>query len=334
LAVKSHFSDSQGRLPDGKTQRMKLTIVADALTKSFHNAAANQDGKLADYIPELAKVNPNYFSATIVNAHGESFSVGDKDQLFSLQSTSKPIVYSLALKQHGAEYVHSKVGVEPTGEAFNSIIELEKHSHRPFNPMINSGAIATTSLISGDNGVSKLQAIVNYISELAGRPLSIDSAIFKSERETAHRNRAIAHLMKHFNVMTSEIDETLDNYFNQCSILVTTQDLAMIAASMATQGRQPLTNKQLMTPNHVTKTLSLMFTCGMYDTAGEWAFKVGLPAKSGVSGAIFVVVPGKFGLAVYSPKVDDHGHSVRGRLLVENLVHELGLNIFNLGTIQ
>lgn len=313
---------------------MNFSNICEALERAFNLARNINEGHLADYIPELAKVNPSIFSASVITTNGECFSVGDQTQLFSLQSTSKPIVYSLALKQHGAEYVHSKVGVEPTGEAFNSIIELEKHSHRPFNPMINSGAIATTSLIRGENGVSKLQAIVNYISELAGRTLTIDSAIFKSERETAYRNRAIAHLMKHFNVMTSEIDETLDNYFNQCSILVTTQELATIAATMATQGRQPMTNKQLITPDHVTKTLSLMFTCGMYDTAGEWAFKVGLPAKSGVSGAIFVVVPGKFGLAVYSPKVDDHGHSVRGRLLVERLVQELDLNIFSLGTIQ
>lgn len=313
---------------------MNFSNICEALERAFNLARNINEGHLADYIPELAKVNPSIFSASVITTNGECFSVGDQTQLFSLQSTSKPIVYSLALKQHGAEYVHSKVGVEPTGEAFNSIIELEKHSHRPFNPMINSGAIATTSLIRGENGVSKLQAIVNYISELAGRTLTIDSAIFKSERETAHRNRAIAHLMKHFNVMTSEIDETLDNYFNQCSILVTTQELATIAATMATQGRQPMTNKPLITPDHVTKTLSLMFTCGMYDTAGEWAFKVGLPAKSGVSGAIFVVVPGKFGLAVYSPKVDDHGHSVRGRLLVERLVQELDLNIFSLGTIQ
>ncbi|OYZ11859.1 MAG: glutaminase A [Bdellovibrio sp. 28-41-41] len=312
---------------------MKFSNISDALRKSYDFAFDNIDGNLADYIPELAKVNPNYFSASIVSVDGERFSVGDKDQLFSLQSTSKPIVYSLALKQHGADFVHSKVGVEPTGEAFNSIIELEKQSHRPFNPMINSGAIATTSLINGQGHTSKLQAIVDYISELAGRSLSIDAAIFKSERETAHRNRAIAYLMKHFNVMTAEIDETLDNYFNQCSILVNTQDLAMIAATMAGQGRHPVSQKQLMTAGDVTKTLSLMFTCGMYDTAGEWAFKVGLPAKSGVSGAIFVVAPGKFGLAIYSPKVDDHGHSVRGRLLVEYFVKELNLNIFNLGSI-
>lgn len=313
---------------------MNFTNICEALVQAFNLSKEKNEGRLADYIPELAKVNPNLFSATVTTVNGDSFSVGDQTQLFSLQSTSKPIVYSLALKQHGTNYVHSRVGVEPTGEAFNSIIELEKQSHRPFNPMINSGAIATTSLIRSENGISKLQLIVNYISELAGRPLSIDTDIFNSERETAHRNRAIAHLMKHFDVMTSDIEETLDNYFNQCSILVTTQDLATIAATMATQGRQPMTNKQLITPDHVTKTLSLMFTCGMYDTAGEWAFKVGLPAKSGVSGAIFVVVPGKFGLAVYSPKVDDHGHSARGRLLVERFVQELGLNIFNLGTIQ
>jgi len=311
---------------------MNFSSICTALTSSFSFAKDNTDGHLADYIPELAKVNPDLFSASVVTVNGDRFSIGDKDQSFSLQSTSKPIVYSLALKLLGPDCVHSKVGVEPTGEAFNSIIELETQSHRPFNPMINSGAIATTSLIPGSSFNEKLNTIVTYISELAGRPLTIDDSIYRSEKETAHRNRAIAYLMKHFNVMTAEIEETLSAYFSQCSILVTTQDLALIAATLANQGRRPNSSTTIIEPNYVTKTLSLMFTCGMYDTAGEWAFKVGLPAKSGVSGAIFVVVPGRFGLAVYSPKVDDHGHSVRGRMLVEKLVSDLNLNIFSLGT--
>ncbi|MBL7544078.1 MAG: glutaminase A [Bdellovibrionaceae bacterium] len=310
---------------------MNFAKACEILSQHFSNLTKNQDGQLASYIPELAKVDPTLFSASLVSIDGEIFSVGNTDQTFSLQSTSKPIVYSLALRELGSDFVHSKVGVEPTGEAFNSIIELEENSHRPFNPMINSGAIATTSLINGKSYKDKLNLIIDYVSELAGRRLEIDKSIFESERATAHRNRAIAYLMKHFDVMTSDVEETLALYFNQCSILVDTRDLALIAGSLANQGIHPLSKKQLISKDHTSKTLRLMFTCGMYDTAGEWAFRVGLPAKSGVSGAIFLVVPGQFGLAVYSPRIDQHGHSVRGRLLIENLVSDLDLNIFSKG---
>lgn len=312
---------------------MNFSHISEVLSKHFSEQIDNQDGQLAGYIPELAKVNPKLFSASIVSVTGETFSVGDSGQTFSLQSTSKPIVYSLALRELGADFVHTKVGVEPTGEAFNSIIELEEKSHRPFNPMINSGAIATTSILPGTNYQQKLDLITNYFSDLAGRKLSIDQAIFESERTTAHRNRAIAHLMKHFDVMTADIEETLDLYFNQCSVLVTTEDLARIACTFAHQGVHPVSKSPIISKDHTAKTLSLMFTCGMYDTAGEWAYRVGLPAKSGVSGAILVVVPGQFGLAVYSPKVDQHGHSVRGRLLIENVVSELNLSIFRKGSM-
>lgn len=308
---------------------MQNTDITALLKSAYDQALSNTQGELASYIPELALVDPNLFAISYVDVNGQQFSIGDSDHLFTLQSASKPLTYSLALELKGEEFVHSKVGVEPTGEAFNSIIELEEKSHRPFNPMINSGAIATTSLIEGSDFNSKLELILKHFEKIVGRRLSIDDNVFLSEKKTAHRNRAIAHLMKHFEVIDSDIEETLDLYFKQCSILVNCKDLAMIAGMMANQGVQPQTRNQVMSADHVVKTLSLMFTCGMYDTAGEWAFRVGLPAKSGVSGALFVVVPGKFGLAVYSPRIDEHGHSVRGRKAIELITKKMNINIFN-----
>lgn len=238
-------------------------------------------------------------------------------------------MYGLALKSCGCDFVHSKVGVEPTGEAFNSIVELEEKTHRPFNPMINSGAIATTSLIQGKNITEKFELIRNFFSSFVGHNLSIDEAVYESEKKTAHRNRAISYLMKHFNVIDTEIEETLELYFKQCSIMMNCKDLSMVAATYANKGIQPLTKSEILTSDQVTKTLSLMFTCGLYDSAGEWAFKVGLPAKSGVSGAIFAVVPGRYGIAVYSPRIDDKGHSIRGIYAIHEIAQALKANIFN-----
>lgn len=286
-------------------------------------------GKPASYIPELSNVNPDLFAISIVDVNGQIFSAGDSTATFTLQSTSKPIVYGLALAERGEEFVHSRIGVEPTGEAFNSIIELEEKSHRPFNPMINSGAIATTSLITGSDFSSKLEKILNWFELFVGHKVEINESVYLSEKKTAHRNRAIAHLMKHFDVIDSDIEETLNLYFKQCSILVNCVDLGFIAATYANQGVQPKTKKNVLDRAKVIKSLSLMFTCGMYDTAGEWAFQVGLPAKSGVSGALFAVVPGKFGIAVYSPKIDEHGHSYRGQAVLKDLAKRLNLNVFS-----
>lgn len=310
-------------------QSFSSTLLRQELEKIFVSQQKNQQGHPATYIPELAKANRDHFSLALVTTQGEVLSFGDKEVRFTMQSTSKPFLYSLALKTKGPEFVHSKVGVEPTGEAFNSIIELEEKSHRPFNPMINSGAIATTSLIAGVSTDEKFLAIQKHFQELAGKPLDLDEKVYLSEKATAHRNRAISYLMKYFNVLEEDIEETLDVYFRQCSLLVTTVDLAMMAATLANKGRQPQTGKQVLSPEEVSRTLSLMFTCGMYDSAGEWAFNVGLPAKSGVSGAVFAVVPGKFGIAGFSPNIDEKGHSYRVSEAIKEFSKILNLSIFS-----
>lgn len=313
---------------------MNLDRLKKVVEKAHKELKNHNEGSLATYIPELANANPDAFAISVTTVDGEVFSVGDSNDSFSLQSTSKPFVYSLALSQHGIDHVHSHVGVEPTGEAFNSIIELEEKSHRPFNPMINSGAIATTSLLQGSSFDEKLIQMLKFFEKLMGHAAIIDSKIFESEKGTAHRNRAIAYLMKHFGVMTADIEQSLDLYFKQCSILATTNDLSLMASTLANRGVQPNSKEKVLNSELVTKTLSLMFTCGMYDTAGEWAFRVGLPAKSGVSGALFAVVPGQFGIAFYSPRIDLHGHSCRGRLAMQKIVQQLNLNIFNSGELS
>ncbi len=285
-------------------------------------------GKTADYIPELSKANPNFFALAVVTIDGKIFKAGDTDHEFSMQSTSKPFLYAMALQELGRDFLLTKVGVEPSGEAFNSIVELEKHSHRPYNPMINSGAIAVSSFIKNSKSKTRLEKVLSLFSDFVGREVHIDKNIFASEKLTAHRNRSIAHLLKHFDIIEDDIDQALDLYFQQCSVMINTIDLAMMGATLANGGRQPKTNKQLISEDYIPDVLSLMFSCGMYDTAGEWSYSVGLPAKSGVSGGLFCVVPGKLCIAAYSPLINDHGHSVRSVLAIKEFTQRFKLNMF------
>ena len=294
----------------------------------YHKYRSCSEGTIASYIPELAKANPDDFAIVVVTVDGEVFKVGKSEVPFSLQSTSKPFTYGLILEDFGREFVLSKVGVEPTGEAFNSIVELEKQTHLPYNPMINSGAIAVSSLIKAPHFSERVKRVMTLFENYMGHSLIGDEAIFQSEKNTAHRNRSIAHLLRHFNVIEDDIDESLDLYFKQCSILANTQDLAMMAATLANNGVQPLTQKTAIKSEFVADLLSLMFTCGMYDSSGEWAYSVGIPAKSGVSGAILGVVPGIMGIAVFSPPIDSKGHSVRGVKVFQELSKNLNLSIF------
>jgi len=300
-------------------------FLSELIKKYAHENA----GATASYIPELAKVDPKLFTIAVVTCDGQVFTAGNVDHEFTLQSASKPFVYAMALEEHGREYVRQRVGVEPSGEAFNSIVELEKHTHRPYNPMINSGAIAISSFIQDRGNEKRLERVLNLFSDYAGRTLTIDENVFDSEKKTAHRNRSIAHLLRHFEIIGDDIEESLDLYFKQCSILANTTDLAFMAATLANNGVQPKTQKQILSKEFVPDVLSLMFTCGMYDSAGEWAYTVGLPAKSGVSGALLAVVPGKLGIAAFSPLIDQQGHSVRGVHAILDFVQKYKLNIFS-----
>lgn len=290
-----------------------------------------RDGKVANYIPELAKVNPDSFSICVVSADGQVYQVGDYNQLFTIQSISKVFVYGMALEEHGRDYVLTRVGVEPTGDAFNAIV-LDERSKRPYNPMINAGAIATTSLIKGSGPTERLNRILDMFQRYIGHDIFVDISVFMSERTTGHRNRAMAHLMLNFGMIDAKIDEALDLYFQQCSIMVNCHDLAVMAATLANKGINPITGEQAVKTCYIKDILSVMYTCGMYNFAGEWVYKVGLPAKSGVSGGIIVVVPNQVGIAVFSPPLDANGNSVRGIKVCEEISQQFGLHLFECST--
>lgn len=288
-----------------------------------------REGAVANYIPELAKASPDWFSICIVTVDGQTYKVGDYEQLFTIQSTSKPFVHGLTLEDHGRDYVLTKVGVEPTGDAFNAIV-LDEESKRPYNPMVNAGAIATAGLVKGADPTERLNRVLDMFRRYCGREVFVDMSVFTSERATGHRNRAIAHLMLNFDMIDDRIDETLDLYFKQCSIMVNCNDIAMMAATLANCGVNPITGERALEAQYIKDVLSVMYTCGMYDYSGEWAYRVGLPAKSGVGGGIVAVVPGKMGIGVFSPLLDPRGNSIRGVKVCEELSLNYGLHSFDL----
>ena len=235
--------------------------------------------------------------------------------------------YGLALEDHGRNYVLTRVGVEPTGDAFNAII-LDEQSNRPLNPMVNAGAIATTSLIKGSGATERLNRMLDMFRRYIGRDVFVDISVFTSERSTGHRNRAMAHLMLNFGMIAPNIEESLDLYFQQCAVMVNCHDLAVMAATLANKGINPVTKERAVDSSYIKDILSVMYTCGMYNFAGEWAYKIGIPAKSGVCGGIIAVVPNQMGIGVFSPRLDARGNSVRGVKVCEELSQQLGLHLF------
>lgn len=303
---------------------MDLQKLIEALHNRFVSVT---DGHIPDYIPEIANVDPSYFGIVIIDVNGNVYATGDSEQYFTLQSMSKPFTYGMALEDHGRETVMKRIGVEPTGQSFNSVV-LDERTGRPYNPMVNAGAIAVANLIKGADSTTGLKRVLETLARYAGQKLFVDSPTFLSERKTGHRNRAIAHLMRNANMIDDGIDDTLDLYFQQCAVRVTAKDVAMMAATLANGGVNPKTNVRAIEQRYVRDLLSVMYTCGMYDSSGTWAYRVGLPSKSGVSGGIWAVVPRRMGIAVYSPRVDEFGHSVRAVHVFEALADELNLHVF------
>jgi len=287
------------------------------------------DGTVATYIPELGKANPKDFGICLVSADGRVFETGNCDQKFTIQSISKPFTFGIAIDELGHDKVFQRVGVEPSGEPFNSI-QLETGTNRPFNPMVNAGAISVTALLHAKHGSSTFEHIRSKLSAAAGRNLEMDDSVYSSESSTGHRNRAIAHLLLNFGMVHDEAEEALDVYFKQCSILVTCRDLATMAATLSNLGTNPITGNHVFQHWCVKDVLSIMFTCGMYDYSGQWAYQVGVPAKSGVSGGVMAVVNRQLGVATYSPPLDRYGNSVRGIGAFTELAARLGLHAFDL----
>jgi glutaminase len=310
-----------------KSAAAPLRETLQELHAQFKN---DREGTVANYIPELAKANPDAFGISVMSVDGQVVEVGDYQQLFSLQSISKPFMFGMALEDHGREHVLNKVNVEPTGEAFNSIV-LDEQTNRPFNPLVNAGAIATADLIEGQDFPDRIARMLAMFARYFGRTVYIDNSIFMSERVTGHRNRAIGHLMLNFGMIQDRVEETLELYFQQCSLLVNCHDLAVLGATLANGGVNPVTGERAIKAEYVKDVLSIMLSCGMYDYAGEWAYRVGLPAKSGVGGGIVVVVPGQVGIGIYSPPLDAKGNSVRGVRVCRALSERFGLHVFEAG---
>ncbi len=321
-------NDSSTHL-DALLSKMKSAAspLRQTLLELHSQYASSTEGKVADYIPELAKSKPEWFGISIASVDGQTIDVGDCEQKFTIQSASKPFVFGLALEDHGREHVLSKIGVQPIGEAFNSIT-LDESTNRPFNPMINAGAIAAADLIKGNDLTERLGRMLDMFSRYCGREVHVNNTVFTSERTTGHRNRAMAHLMLNFGMVGEKIEESLEIYFQQCSILVTSHDLAMIGATLANGGVNPVTGERAIAAEYVKDVLAVMHTCGMYDYAGEWAYRVGIPAKSGVGGGIVAVVPEQLGIGTFSPPLDEKGNSVRGIQVFKELSSRFGLHAF------
>jgi glutaminase len=307
---------------------MEKSWLQELIEELHGKYAPRTDGEVATYIPELGKANPEDFGICVVTSDGRVFETGDSDRLFTIQSISKPFTYGMALEAHGQEKVSCHVGVEPSGDAFNSI-ELEKGTNRPFNPMINAGAITVSALLYEHYGDDALEQLLARFSAAAGRSLSVDEAVYASESRTGHRNRAIAHLLLNFGMVGEKVEPALDLYFKQCSILVNCHDLAVMGATLANLGKNPITGEEVYDIDRVKDMLSIMLTCGMYDYSGQWAYKVGVPAKSGVAGGVMAVVNRQLGIATYSPRLDARGNSYRGIEVCVDLAKESGLHAFD-----
>ncbi|RDY26064.1 glutaminase A [Romboutsia weinsteinii] len=289
-----------------------------------------EEGNVASYIPELKKANRDDVGICIIDRYNNIYTEGNYSTKFTIQSISKVIVLAMALMDNDWSYVFSKVGMEPSGDPFNSIMKLETNdTKRPNNPMINAGAIVTTSLIKGDSAEEKEARMLNFFRKLAKNDsLQINYDVYKSEKLTGDRNRAMAYLLKNDGFITGDVEEVLDLYFKQCSIEVDTVDLARIGINLASYGVDIETGERLIRKDISRMVKTFMVTCGMYDASGEFAIRTGIPAKSGVGGGIVASVPNTMGIGVYGPALDKKGNSVAGIKILEDLSNRLELNIF------
>lgn len=302
--------------------------VPDYLHEVSDACAGSLGGEVASYIPELASSDPDRFGVALATVDGAVYSVGDSGVEFTIQSISKVFVYGLAVLEHGLEDVLEKIDVEPSGDPFDEL-SLETGTGRPSNPMINAGAITAHTLVGPSDPDERFERIRAHLSALAGRELSADERVWQSELATSDRNLAFAHLLRTHGIVTESAEDVITSYSRQCAVLVTTRDLAVMAATLANGGVQPVTGERIYAPALVRHLLSVMLTCGMYDSAGDWASAVGIPAKSGVGGGIIGALPGQVGLASFSPRLDRHGNSVRGIEVFERLSHDMGLHLMS-----
>jgi glutaminase len=311
---------AEARLPSPEAVKL-------ALAEAHRTASTVTAGKNADYIPYLAKVPSQLFGIAAMSMDGTMQEVGDSQYGFAIESISKVFTLALALEQNGADTILQKIGADPTGEAFNSVMALELHHDRPLNPFVNAGAMATVSLIQAKDAAERWNKIIGIYNDFAGRELTVNDDVYKSESVTNQHNRAIAWLLDNVNGMYSNPTEAVDIYTRQCSVSVTASDLAAMGATLANNGVHPKTKKRIISAANCAKVLAEMTLNGLYDSTGDWFYRTGLPAKSGVGGGILAIAPGRLSVAAFSPPLDEHGNSVRAQVAIGEIGQKLGLSI-------
>jgi glutaminase len=322
-------SDAPPDVPHVSTGDLPDAMLVAQLVEEAHAAYRDvTEGDVASYIPALAGASPNWFGICVTGVRGTSFAVGDAELPFSIQSVSKPFVFALVCEAIGYEEARAKLGVNGTGLPFNSVMAIELNDQRTMNPMVNAGAIATTSLVPGTSADEQWAFVRSGLSRFAGHELEVDEDVYASEAATSRRNHGIAHLLNGYGCLYADPDEAMDVYTRQCSLRVTARDLSIMGATLADGGVNPVTRERVVHPAVCKRVLAALATAGLYERSGDWLFDVGLPGKSGVSGGIITMAPGKGGLAVFSPPLDEAGNSVRGQLVTARLSEALGLNLF------
>jgi glutaminase len=301
----------------------EINAILDEAYNKFINV---KEGKNADYIRELASVDPNIFGIALITTDGQVYTKGDIESKVSIQSVSKVFTMAQVIEEQGHQAVQDKIGVDATGLKFNSIVAIEEHRGREINPLVNPGAIAATSLIAGADSAAKWKHIVEVQSAFAGRPLALNMPVYISEAGDNLRNQAIAHLLLAYGRMYFDPKQSTDIYTKQCALNVNAKDLSEMAATLANGGTNPVTKQKVVSPETVMYTLPVMATAGLYDDTGIWLYNSGLPAKSGVGGGLLAVCPGKFGIAVVSPPLDEAGNSVKGQMVIRYVVERLKAN--------
>ncbi|PSV42701.1 glutaminase A [Photobacterium sp. GB-36] len=303
--------------------------VAAVMQQAFDLHKDNKDGANASYIPFLASVPSDLCGLAFVSVTGDVIKIQDVDYKYAIESISKIMTLGLALEQSGADAIHSKIGAEPTGLPFNSVMALELHNGKPLTPLVNAGAMATVSLIEADDKEQRWQKILAFQSALAGENIELSEDVNQSEQTTNAHNRAIALLLESSNRIYSDPLEACDVYTRQCSTLFNTVELAIVGATYANGGKNPISGQQLVSPENASHILAEMMMEGLYDTSGDWAYDVGLPGKSGVGGGLVTIIPNVGALAAFSPRIDQFGNSVRGQLMIKHVVQTMGWNLFN-----
>ena len=300
--------------------------IADAVNNAYASFRGLHEGSNADYIPALAKVDPDLYGIALVTVSGRIYTAGDIRTEVSIQSISKVFTLARVVQESGENAVRDTIGVDATGQAFNSIVSIEQYKGQEMNPLVNAGAITVTSMIRGRTEAEQWNDIIGTFDAFAGRRLAVNQEVYRSEAATNQRNQAIGMLMYAYKRIKREPLQAVDLYTRQCSVNVNALDLAVMAATLADGGKNPRTGQMVLEPRHIPGVLAVMATAGLYDDSGKWLFWTGLPAKSGVGGGLIAVVPGKFGIAVISPPLDKAGNSVRGQRAIAAISQQLGAN--------